>query len=135
MSESGVPQASNLPGDGYWFLIRNESPRIIKFNTFSTYMGKPPSEWYPLGKGVRVPALDDGLEVSIVYGLLDKAGEGIRYTGVDFSWQSYLPPGRSVLFSVEQDHLKAAESLFVDFTDAEQPQSPTYRVIYHPNEP
>ena len=48
--------------------------------------------------------------------------------GGDMFWQSFLPPGRSVIFSVPRAALSRGRRVFVDFAIAGEQPERTYRV-------
>jgi len=126
-AEPGRIAAARTPGKNPWLRLTNHSTRVISFRTFSTYL-KQPVEWFDLGNGNKVIALEDNMEIALPAGVESRRGSRIYLGfGGDMFWISHLPPGRSVVFSVPPAALKRHRKVFVEFDDAVTPGR-SYRV-------
>ena len=114
MAETGEASKPKEKGEDIWLRLHNNSRWAIGFATDSMYLGKRVS-LYRSPEGVGVLGLNDGMEVSIQYQIEEEDGRRVPY-GSDMSFASWLPPGRSVLFSVRRDHLSTGRSIFITFT-------------------
>jgi hypothetical protein len=121
-AEPGRMAAARAPGKNPWLRLTNHSTRVISFRTFSTYL-KQPVEWFDLGNEHKVIALEDGMEIALPAGFESRRGSRIDLGsgGGDMYWVSFLPPGRSVVFSVPPAALKRQRRVFVEFDDAVTP--------------
>ena len=102
MAETGAANTSLIrksaeDADGIWLRLRNNSPLPIRFRTDSIYLPRPGCE----------RGLCDGAEVSIQYEIEEANGTAVPY-GMDMAFMSTLPPGASVLFSVNEGTLAAS---------------------------
>lgn len=132
MAESGALPAARQSGSDYWLRLTNTSDQVIAFRTYSTYM-KPPIKWFELPDGRRVIALEDGMEISLPFGVESRKGSPVDFgAGGDMFWQSFLPPGRSVLFSVPASALKHHRRVFVEFEQASKQTGRSYRAYFQP---
>jgi len=113
MAETGEPSKSKEKGEDVWLRLHNNSQWAITFATDSMYLGKRISP-YRSSDGSSILGLNDGTEVSIQYQIEEEDGRRVPY-GSDMSFASWLPPGRSVLFSVRRDHLSKNRSIFISF--------------------
>jgi hypothetical protein len=113
MAETGETSKSKEKGEDYWLRLHNNSRWAILFPTWSLYFGKkvPP---YRLSDGKSILGLSDGMEVNTKYQVVEDDGRVVPYGGDSYS-QSWLPPGRSVIFSVSREHLSKGRSIYVYF--------------------
>lgn len=126
--ESGRMEAAHQRGDHLWLRLRNDSDRVIALRTFSTYM-KPPVQWLKPGDR-SVAALQDGMEIALPFGVQNQRGTDLQFGSYgDMFWVAYLPPGRSVLFSVPPQALKRHRRVYVAYEDA-VPPTHDYRVYF-----
>lgn len=109
------PEANgrDATGDDYWFQLRNDSGRIIRFETASIYLSDV-SEWPQLPDGRRMSALRSGLAVFIVYGLETRRGRPMPW-GSDMRFMSTLLPGRSVSFSIPKKAFERGQRVFIEY--------------------
>ena len=74
------------------------------------------------------------MEIALPYGIEDARGTEVSFAGGggggDMLWQSYLPPGRSVRFSVPASALESHWKVFVEFEDGLRAEGPKYRTYY-----
>jgi hypothetical protein len=106
-----------LAGDGsVWLRLHNDTKWAISFRTEQPYDGAGATA-FALGDGRVVYGLADNLEVAPEY-FIEHATD--RVTTVGRGWctsvASWLPPGRSVLFSFPRESIKPWEQLYVRFT-------------------
>jgi hypothetical protein len=135
MAETGEASKSKEKGDDYWLRLHNNSRWAILFPTWSLYFGKKVSP-YRLPDGKSILGLSDGMEVNTKYQVVEDDGRVVPYGGDSYS-QSWLPPGRSVIFSVTRAHLSKGRSIYVYFNyewESGQVYSnnlePEHRVMY-----
>ncbi len=125
MVQSGERSASLQAGHDYWFRLQNASGHPISFSSFGTSIkGKP--EWVDIGRG-RVLALADDTEVAVLFRVEDRRGRPVQYSAIDVSWRSFLPSGRSIVFSVPRILVRRGRRFFVEFEVADDQKSPSYR--------
>jgi hypothetical protein len=113
MAETGESSKSKEKGNDVWLRLHNNTRWAIGFPTLSLYLGKKLSP-YRLPNGRNSFGLGDGMEVNVVYRVLESDGRVVPY-GSDNSSSSLLPPGRSIIFSVRRDHLSKGRSIYVEF--------------------
>lgn len=113
LAETGQPSKSKEKGDDIWLRLHNNSRWAILFPTWSLYIGKNVSP-YRLSDGKSVLGLADDTEVNAKYQVVEDDGKILAYGGDSYS-QSWLPPGRSVIFSVNREHLSKGRSIYVYF--------------------
>jgi len=113
LAESEVTTSQRPAGDDYYLRLHNNSRWAIRFSTISWYMGNSVSA-IRLSNGQSVLGLNDGLEVNAFYSVEESDGRRVPYGGDTYS-QSWLTPGRSVLFSVARAHLAEGRSIFIDY--------------------
>jgi WD40 repeat protein len=109
MGETGKANKSLITksaadADGVWLRLRNNSSLPISFRTDSSYFSQS-----------GCTGLCDGAEVSIQYGIEEANGKPVPW-GLDMSFRSVLPPGASVLFSVNKMHLQNRRTVFVSYS-------------------
>ncbi|MGV8040430.1 MAG: hypothetical protein AB2L07_10245 [Thermoanaerobaculaceae bacterium] len=98
--EAGDSRNSRRPGKDVWLRLHNNSLWALSVTSLGMHTGKQP-EMIELLSGTCVFAAADGMEVAIVYRLRREDGREIPvYPGLDMFWTTWLPPGRSVLFSI-----------------------------------
>jgi hypothetical protein len=131
MAESGKIPEAHQPGDAPWLRLTNHSAQVLAISTYSTYM-KPPIQWFQLDEHRKVIALEDGMEITLPFGVENRRGAwvDIGTGGGDMFWGSYLPPGRSVLFSVPPSALKKQRRVYVHFTIATDSAPHDYRTYF-----
>jgi hypothetical protein len=102
--------------DSVWLRLHNNTPWAVSFRTEHDYQGKDVTPLV-LGEGRVVPGLADGLEVTPEY-FIEHATD--RVTTSARGWctatTSWLPPGRSVVFSFPREALKSWEEVYIRFT-------------------
>lgn len=108
-----LTKQSAAEAEGVWLRLRNNSPLPISFRTDSFYAPRPECGLKRKDSSLTV-GLCDGAEVSIQYEIEEAKGMPVAY-GIDVSFQSILPPGASVLFSVLRTHLTNGRSVFVRY--------------------
>jgi hypothetical protein len=135
LAETGETSKSKERGEDYWLRLHNNSRWAILFPTWSLYIGKKVSP-YRLSDGHSVLGLSDGMEVNAMYQVVEDDGRIVPYGGDSHS-ESWLPPGRSVIFSVSREHLSKGRSIYVYFNyewESGQVYSnnlePEHRVMY-----
>jgi hypothetical protein len=114
MAEAGNTSKSKEKGQDIWLRLHNNTRWAILFPTWSLYIG-PRVAPFRLSDGSNVLALNDGMEVSAKYNVEESDGRIVPY-GIDVSSQSWLAPGRSIIFSVDREHLSRGRSIYVYFT-------------------
>ena len=102
--------------ESVWLRLHNDTPWAISFRTENRHSGADVTPLV-LGDGRQVPGLADNLEVMPEY-FIERAAEGV--TTSDRFWcyssTSWLPPGRSVVFSFPAKDFKSWERLYVQIT-------------------
>jgi hypothetical protein len=114
MAETGNTSKSKEKGQDIWLRLHNNTRWAILFPTWSLYVG-PGVAPFRLSDGTSVLSLSDGMEVSAKYQVEESDGKVVPY-GIDVSSQSWLAPGRSIIFSVDREHLTKGRSIYVYFT-------------------
>jgi hypothetical protein len=135
LAETGETSKSQEKGEDFWLRLHNNSRWAILFPTWSFYLGKMVSP-YRLSIGKSILGLSDGMEVNAKYHVEEDDGKLVPYGGDTYS-QSWLPPGRSIIFSVSREHLSKGRSIYVYFNyEWESGQvysnnlAPEHRVMY-----
>jgi hypothetical protein len=113
MAEAGESARSKDKGKDVWLRLHNNSKFAISFRTDSMYLGKRVS-FYEAPNGSKILSLVDGAEVSVQYQIQEQNRCLVPY-GSDMSFQSWLVPGRSILFSVRREHLANGRMIYIDF--------------------
>ncbi len=119
MGETGKANKSLITksaadADGIWLRLRNNSSLPISFRTDSSYF--PQLECgVKLSDGSNAGGLRNGAEISIQYQIEEANGNAVPW-GIDMSFESVLPPGASVLFSVSKMHLENRRTVFVSYS-------------------
>lgn len=113
LAETGETSKSKEKGEDYWLRLHNNSRWAILFPTWSLYVGKKVSP-YRLSDGGSILGLSDGMEVNALYTVVEDDGRVVPYGGDSYS-QSWLPPGRSIIFSVSREHLSKGRSIYIYF--------------------
>jgi hypothetical protein len=133
-AEAGsMPQAHNS-GKDPWLRLTNNSGHVIAFRTYSTYI-KPPLRWFDLPNGTKVIALEEGMEIALPFRVESRRGSEVDFaSGGDMFWESFLPTGRSVLFSVPAAALKRERKVFVEYQKAVEPHGTNYRIYFQSKE-
>jgi hypothetical protein len=122
--------------DSVWLRLHNNTWWAISFRTDDPYQGASVTPLI-LGDGRQVPGLADDLEVAPEY-FIEHATD--RVTTHARSWctasRSWLPPGRSVVFSFPRKDLKSWEQIYVRFTyEWEQGgNDPEHKVKFYGND-
>lgn len=130
MGEPGQLPEARESGKNYWLRLTNSSNDVISFRTYSTYV-KPPLKWFDLGNGSKVIALEDGMEITLPFGSESQRGEEVPVGEEgDMFWMSFLPSGRSVLFSVPPAALKNRRKVYVEFQKALERNGRAYRTYF-----
>ncbi len=131
MAEPGTIAEAHQPGDTPWLRLTNRSSHVLAISTYSMYT-KQPIQWFQLDDRRKVIALEDGMEITLPFGVENQRGTrlDIGSGGGDMFWGSYLPPGRSVLFSVPPSALKNQRRVYVHFTVATDPTPHDYRAYF-----
>jgi len=114
MAEAGNTSKSKEKGQDIWLRLRNNTRWAILFPTWSLYVG-PTVTPFRLSDGTSVLALSEGMEVSAKYNVEESDGKVVPY-GIDVSSQTWLAPGRSIIFSVDREHLSRGRSIYIYFT-------------------
>lgn len=115
LAETSETSRSKAKGNDIWLRLHNNTRWAIRFITWSMYMGKGASPKERLtGEGSSFK-LSDGMEVSLAYGVDEPDGRSVRYTVIDNYTHSWLPPDRSVIFSVSRPHLSKGRTIYVGF--------------------
>ncbi len=134
--EIGETDLSTQAGDHIWLRISNNSIWTISFRTYGTYTGPSP-EMVEVSEGKFTFALPDGAEAGVSYSVRKENGEYLP-SGSHSAILSWLPSGRSVIFSVDRKHLKKGRVVFVDFQyqwEADESYSynrePIHRTQFH----
>jgi hypothetical protein len=96
-----------------WLRLHNNTRWAITFSSNSFYSGAR-TVLYSLSDGSRAFGLGEGMEISLQYDIEEADGRNLQY-GVDKSFGSLLPPGRSIVFSVLREHLSSGRSVYVPF--------------------
>lgn len=96
-----------------WLRLHNNTRGAITFSTNSFYSGAR-TVMYSLSDGSRAFGLGEGMEISLQYDIEEADGRKVQY-GLDKSYGSLLPPGRSIVFSVLREHLSNGRSVYVPF--------------------
>lgn len=135
MLETGEKTVSKQTGSDVWLRLHNNSRWAVSFATWSAYFS-PVAPTYSLMSGDRVYVLGDGTEVNAKYQAVEQDGRIVAYGG-DMEYVSWLPPGRSILFSVSSSHLSRGRSVYLYFNyEWERAHSysynlaPEHRVMY-----
>ena len=103
-----------------WLRLHNNTPWTIVFPTESLYVGASITAWH-LWDGTGVLGLRDDIPVSARYQLekTRSAAEAQTYepgpTRIDVWSDSWLPPGRSVLFAVPSEYINEGQYLYLRF--------------------
>lgn len=113
LAEAGETSKSKEKGEDYWLRLHNNSRWAILFPTWSLYVGKRVSP-IRLSDGGSVLGLSDDMEVNARYTVVEDDSRIVPYGGDSYS-QSWLPPGRSVIFSVSREHLLKGRSIYIYF--------------------
>jgi hypothetical protein len=113
LAETGGISKSKERGEDYWLRFHNNSRWAILFPTWSLYVGKRIS-LVRLSDGGSVLGLSEGMEVNARYTVVEDDGRIVPYGGDSYS-QSWLPPGRSIIFSVSREHLSKGRSIYIYF--------------------
>ena len=119
MMEKGEPNKSLVKqsaadASGVWLRLRNNSPLPISFRTDSAYLPRPNCV-FKLTNDLSRPGLCEGAEISIQYQIEEANGKRVAY-GLDMSFESVLPPGASILFSVARLHLDNGRNIFIRYS-------------------
>jgi hypothetical protein len=114
LAETGKPVSRSTGGQDYWLRIHNNSRWAILFQTWSLYLGESVSPMR-LSDGRSVLGLNDDIEVNAVYRVEESDGRVVPYGGDSYS-ESWLPPGRSVVFSVDRGHLANDRSIYIYYS-------------------
>lgn len=110
-------QRKKLPekGNDVWLRIHNNTCWSINFYQYGLYLPKQrPGESFKDVLLKRAGILEDGVETALYYSIM-KGNTQIAYTGIDSVDTVSLPPGLTVLFSVDRTHLSAKQSVRVRF--------------------
>ena len=110
-------QRKKVPENGsdVWLRIHNNTCWSITFYQYGLYLPKPrPGETFKDVLLKRAGILEDGVETALYYSVM-KGNAQIGYTGIDSVDSVSLPPGLTVLFSVDRKHLSAKQSVRVRF--------------------
>jgi hypothetical protein len=113
LAETGENSKSKEKGEDYWLRLHNNSRWAILFPTWSLYVGKKVSP-FRLSDGGSILGLSDSMEVNALYTVVEDDGRVVPYGGDSYS-QSWLPPERSVIFSVSREHLSKGRSIYIYF--------------------
>ncbi|MGB9181719.1 MAG: hypothetical protein WCB68_20985 [Pyrinomonadaceae bacterium] len=113
LAETGETSKSKEKGEDIWLRLHNNSRWAILFPTWSLYFGKKVS-LVRLSDGKSVLGLSDGMEVNAKYQVVEDDGRVVPYGGDSYS-ESWLPPGRSIIFSVSREHLSKRRSIYIYF--------------------
>jgi len=130
IANTGPSGAAQLTGTDYWLRIRNESGGAISLTAFGMYFNVP-FEWYSLPNGTLVPAVEENVDVSVVFERRRPSGRLEPYAGpIDSFGGALLPPGRSVIFSVPKAALPRRWAVCVPYTVFAQQGAREERVCY-----
>ena len=113
LAETGETSKSKEKGEDYWLRLHNNSRWAVLIPTRSLYVGKKVSPFL-LSDGGSILGLSDGMEVNAHYTVVEDDGRVVPYGG-DSDSESWLPPGRSVIFSVNREHLSKGRSIYIYF--------------------
>ena len=122
IAESGEASKPIEKGEDIRLRLHNNTRWAIEFPTWSMYIGKKDS-LYRLSDGSNVFGLNDDQQVNVLYRVLESDGRYVPYGGDSFS-HSWLPPGRSIIFSVNRNHLSNSRSIYVLFNYERESQLP-----------
>lgn len=121
--------------EGIWLRLHNNTPWSISFCTPGLYLG-PKVESYRLRDGRGALGLREGVEIQVCHGVeqvdfyrsketspgVVNLNESVRvknlpvgYNRGHVSSTSWLPPGRSVIFSVPREHLAKRLGVYLSF--------------------
>ena len=114
LAEPGDTSLSKQKGDDIWLRLHNNCRWAILFPTWSLYLGKRLTPAH-LSDGTTVQALSDDMEVNAKYLVEERDGKVVPYGGDSYS-ESWLAPGRSVIFSVAREHLSHDRSIYLYFS-------------------
>ena len=113
--EVGDNRQSKEDGKDYWFRLVNNSVWAISITTYGNAIGKK-REMVKLPDGKFAFSVSDGLEVAIFYKIQRSDGRRIAINlGIDMFSTSWIPPGRSILFSVPRKIFRKDRELIVNF--------------------
>lgn len=104
---------SRHPGKYVWLRIVNNSIWAISLTTLGTSTGATP-EMVQTDEGTYSFAIADGSEIAPVYLVEEKSGK-VRAIGSDSRGVSWLPSGRSAIFSVQPAYLKRGRTVVIQF--------------------
>src|SRR5437667_6865610 len=73
MAEPGTIPEAHQAGDTPWLRLTNHSSRVLAISTYSTYM-KQPIQWFQLDEHRKGIALEDGMEITLPFGVENHRG-------------------------------------------------------------
>lgn len=122
-------------GTDVWLRIHNNTCWSVNFDQYGIYLPKPrPGETFKDVLLKRAGILEDGVETALYYSIM-KGSTRIGYTGIDVVDSVTLPPGLTVLFSVDRKHLASKQSIRVSFNYSWEYQHGDEKRGYINNEP
>ncbi len=130
IAEFGEAHNSARPGHDYWLALHNGSPFTISFATQSMNFTQP-AELVQIGPDKKMLALADGAEAAVLF----VSFQGLHAFG-DHYGISFLPSGRTVLFSVPRRFLRSDRRIYVNFEAYPEPvlrggvSPPEYRAYF-----
>jgi hypothetical protein len=127
---------SKKKGNDVWLRLHNNTRWSIAFRTWSYYFGKITKPYRP-GEGSSF-RLTDGMEVNTIYAVIESDGRRVPASSDTYN-VSWLPPGRSVIFSVRREDLLHDRFIYVGFNYEWEMKDkspgngePSHRVEFHP---
>lgn len=119
--------------ESVWLRLHNDTEWAISFRTEKAYHGASVTP-FALGDGRLVPGLADNLEVTPEYFIEHATDRVVTNSRIwCTSTASWLPPGRSVVFSFPRKDLKPWEEVYVWFTYEWErgDNDPEHKVKFH----
>lgn len=131
MVEMNNDSKSKEKGIDIWLRVHNNTCWNLKFIQYGMYIPKQKAGENPGERFKRIGILDDGAETGLFYTVV-KPDKKTFYVGIDSYDYVTLPAGKSLLFSVEHEHLAKDYSVQLSYEyDWEFRQGKSYTV----NEP
>ena len=119
MMESDQPKESKAvkaagESNAVWLRLHNDSPLPVQIPTESMYM-RAGECFHLFSNGEKMNGLCDNREISVWFGVKDRAGKYVPY-GFDFGSSAVLLPGTSVLFPVPLSILQKGNSVVFGYS-------------------
>jgi hypothetical protein len=114
LANVGGTSHSKEKGEDIWLRVHNNTCWSIKFSQYGMYLPKQREGENPGDRLDRMGILDDGAETGIFYWVVKPNGAR-TFVGSDSSDFVTLPPGTSLLLSVQKGELAPDHEILVDF--------------------